>query len=106
MVCLGASLVSTRPRQKLKARDGLVWRNWHDGSVVFNPDSGQTHLLDIVSREGLSCLQETALDVAELRDQLAERLEVERDDELRLYVERLVSKFDELGLLVAESDDS
>ena len=94
--------MSVRPRLKLSARNGLEWRTWGQESVVFNSESGQTHLLDVVSREGLSCLEGAAVDVDTLCDRLAERLDLENDDELHLYVQRLVSHFDELGLVDTE----
>ena len=98
--------MSPPPRLRLRARSGLVWRTWDHESVVFNSDSGQTHLLDLVSREALTCLQGAALDVGELSDRMAERLDIDNNDELRLYVERLVSQFDELGLIDTESSAS
>ena len=98
--------MSPRPRAKLKAHPGLLWRTWGDESVVFHPESGQTHLLDLVSREGLARLQDTALDPEELCGKMAERLDVANDNELLLYVERLVSRFEELGLVIKETTDS
>ena len=84
----------------------MVWRTWDDESVVFDSESGETHLLDVVSREALSCLQGATLDIGELCGAMAERLDVENDDELRRYVEHLVSQFDELGLVDDESAKS
>jgi len=94
--------VSLAPEIKAKARTPLLWRRWGDETVVYNPASGQTHLLDLVSGEGLSCLQESFLDLGTLCERMAHRLDIENDAQLRSYVAMLLSQFEELGLLELE----
>lgn len=91
--------MSADSQPKVAARGGLALRTWGDESVVFNPSSGNTHLLDFVATEGLVCLQEAALDRFDLCRRLAARLNVEPDQQLIDYVDRLIARFDELGLL-------
>ena len=91
--------MSADQQPRLAARGGLAWRTWGDTSVVFNPSSGNTHLLDFAATEGLFCLQEAALDRLDLCRRLAARLNIEPDQELSDYVGRLIERFDDLGLL-------
>jgi len=84
---------------RAKASTPLVWRRWDDENIVYHPASGQTHLLDLVSGEGLACLQGSFLDFETLCQRLAQRLDIENDAELRRYLEMLLSRFEELGLV-------
>ena len=94
--------MSLAPEIKAKARTPLLSRRWGDETVVYNPASGQTHLLDLVSGEGLSCLQDSSLDLGTLCERMAGRLDIENDAELRQYVASLLSQLEELGLVELE----
>lgn len=76
-----------------------VWRSWDDEEiVVFHVPSGATHLLNRVSAMVLRHLEDRSLTVAELTSRLAQSLDCDADDELRVYVEQLLGGFDRLGL--------
>ena len=77
----------------------LIWRTWGDESVVFDPRSGDTHLLDTVSREVLALLEQQALALPELCHVTASRLNLPEDADLDRYVQQLVRQFADLGLL-------
>jgi len=77
----------------------LLWHRWGDQYVVFNSASGDTHLLDGASREGLLCLQERALDQSELSRHLAARLELAADEQVQRYAARLLERLAKLGLI-------
>ena len=44
---------------QISALRRLHWRYWHDEAVVYNDTSGDTHLLDPLSAEVLSLLDQT-----------------------------------------------
>ncbi len=79
----------------------LSWRQFGDETVIFNPASGQTHLLDAFSAWVLRELETSPSS----RDVLADRLVREAGLEADLAVRRLqevLEKFHTQGL--AESD--
>ena len=86
-------------RWRVKAPSRLEWRSWGNQGVVFHVESGDTHLLDLVASEGLRCLQTESLDRSQLCRKLAERLDIEADNQLAHYVDSLITRFDEAGLL-------
>ncbi|NIP86632.1 MAG: HPr-rel-A system PqqD family peptide chaperone [Planctomycetales bacterium] len=81
----------------------LTWKQWNDDFLVFNPHTGDTHLLDFVAAAGVQCFEQEALDEEALRDRLASRLEVEPDPELSTYAAQLITHLDHLGLIEAET---
>lgn len=89
---------------KIRSTDDLVTRKWADETVVFDAGSGDTHLFDLVASEGYNCLVESNLNVQELVDVMAKRLEIDPDEQLRQYVEKLIEQFEAVGLIeTAES---
>lgn len=77
----------------------LQWRFWQGDYVVFNPLSGNTHLLDIVAGKVLMAVlaDQVATDV--LSEQISTFLEVEPDAKLLAHVTSVLEKLDELGLI-------
>ena len=67
--------------------------------MIFDLKSGDTHLLDEVAREGLDCLVDGPLQVEELAERLAARLQIDPDADLTTYVRLLLQRFDDLGLV-------
>ena len=90
-----------RLRFRMRADPPLEWRTWGNESVVFDPASGDTHLLDAVAREGLACLDEQPCDAAELASAMARRLDVPADAALELYAARLLARLDDRGVIEA-----
>ncbi len=84
---------------ELRARSNLVWKNWEGEHTIYNPASGDLHLLDEVGATALRCLESVTLTESELSAELSEQLQIENDDGLRQYVARLVADLDCLGLL-------
>ena len=83
---------------KLRAQNGLIWRRWGDEYVVYNPLSGDSHLLDFVSAQGLLHLAEHEISAEELVGELSSALGIDADDDLVRYVGRITTEFAELGL--------
>jgi PqqD family protein of HPr-rel-A system len=75
-----------------------VWRRWGDEYVVYNPLSGDSHLLDFVSAQGLLHLAEHEISAEDLEDELSTALGISADEDLVRYVERITTEFAELGL--------
>ncbi|MBX3438069.1 MAG: HPr-rel-A system PqqD family peptide chaperone [Planctomycetaceae bacterium] len=86
----------------VRSPQDLLWRTWGTDSLLFDPRSGDTHLLDEVARNGLLCLQEEPLHAGQLAQRLSEWLDLDLDDELRQYVDVLLRRFFDAGLI--ESD--
>ena len=83
---------------KLRAQEGLIWRQWGDEYVVYNPVSGDSHLLDSVSARGLLHLEAQEASAPQLIEELNLSLGIALDEGLDLYVQRMIAEFSELGL--------
>ena len=78
------------------------WRFWDGQHVVYNPASGDTHLLNPVAGEALQSIQQSPADVLELVSRVASRLELPSDRQLLEQVEKLVNELNKLGLIESE----
>jgi len=89
---------------KLAGARDLQWRWWDDQLVVYQPASGDTHLLNLVAGEVLVSLREAPARVAELADRMALRLALPPGERAKLLdeIETLLSQLDELGLVEAQ----
>jgi PqqD family protein of HPr-rel-A system len=83
----------------------LLWRRWDQEFVVFDPRSGDIHLLDSLAAEILRRLDESSATVAELSRELDVSLGHEAELDLAQYVAKLVGELDELGLIEPASVD-
>ncbi|MFQ5774661.1 MAG: HPr-rel-A system PqqD family peptide chaperone [Kiloniellaceae bacterium] len=91
-----------RPNKGLwKARSdgGLSYRCWDGEYVVFNPASGNTHLLDIASGEVLMVLLSEPAGNDRIAERLADFLEVGNDESLKTAVREILDELEELGLI-------
>jgi PqqD family protein of HPr-rel-A system len=81
------------------SRINLQWKRWGDEFIVFNPTSGQTHLLNLVAGKALKLLEESPASPSEIIDRLCETTGIESSTEFAEHIRRLFSEFDELGLV-------
>jgi PqqD family protein of HPr-rel-A system len=88
----------TRAIVKFQAQDGLLWRRWDDEYVVYNPASGESHLLDFVSAQGLMQLEKCVVSTEQLVRDLSLVLDIPGDEELSRYVQQMITELSELGL--------
>jgi len=88
---------------RLTSEAPLVWQHWSDRSVVFNPASGDTHLLDLAARAGLVCLETGPKSGMEICQEMIKLLELEPATDLRPYVGKLLGHFREIGLVESAS---
>ena len=79
----------------------LHWRCWEGEYVVFNPLSGDTHLLDVVAAGVLMDILDNPSTTGDLVGRAAGFLEVESGEALSSYVKDILQKLDELGLIEA-----
>lgn len=86
-------------RQARVARPGLLQRTWDGETVVFNPLSGEIHLLNETAAEALQVLAVAPANGAELAALVAERLSLLPEPGLPEHMTRLLRELDELGLL-------
>ncbi|MFQ5466610.1 MAG: HPr-rel-A system PqqD family peptide chaperone [Kiloniellaceae bacterium] len=77
----------------------LSWRQWDGDYVVFNPASGDTHVLDIATGEVLMRLAAGPASIEEIAECLAAFLQVDKDSDLAEAARDMVQKLDELGLI-------
>ena len=77
----------------------LSWRDWGDVVVVYHHGSADTHQLTPLGAEAIRCLQAGPLTAQQLCDKLIETCQVESDQDLHRYLEQLMLRFDELGLV-------
>jgi PqqD family protein of HPr-rel-A system len=95
---LGSQAPGERPWRVVE-RERLGWRCWGGDYVVFNPSSGQTHLLDVVTGRIVTELTDGSRDLLEIRSRIAKFLEVPDDDRLASTVANILIRLEEVGLI-------
>jgi PqqD family protein of HPr-rel-A system len=74
-------------------------RYWNGDYVVFNPPSGSTHKLDILSGEILAAVLAGDGEPEALCTRAAAFLEVENDAKLGSTVDAVLARLDEIGII-------
>jgi PqqD family protein of HPr-rel-A system len=78
----------------------LPMRNWDGDYVVYNPLSGNTHILDIVTGEVLKVIAAGPARASSLCRRVADFLELPPDDDnLSGHVGEILGVLDDLGLI-------
>jgi PqqD family protein of HPr-rel-A system len=77
----------------------LSLRDWDGECAVYNPLSGNTHILDVVSGKLLCSIVEGHHSAETLRARIAQFLEVPNDRRMAEHVNRILVALDELGLI-------
>ena len=75
------------------------FRCWDGDYVVYNPLSGNTHVLDIVTGQVLTTIMTTRACGTELCRSVAAFLEVPNDAAVAEHVARILGALDRLGLI-------
>jgi len=84
---------------KIAAAAPLPMRCWDGDYVVYNPSSGDTHVLDIVTGEVLKAIVAGATLRAELRARFAAFLEVPADARLDAQLDVVLAALEGIGLI-------
>ena len=74
-------------------------RDWDGDYVVYNPLSGDTHILSIVAGEVLKLISAAPLSVSQVRQHIAAFLQVPDDDRIATHVGSILANLDEMGLI-------
>jgi PqqD family protein of HPr-rel-A system len=77
----------------------LLMKSWDDGVIVYNLDSGTTHLLNPTAGQVLYYLAAAHASAGALSHRLASENDLESDQELDHTVEDLLKQLDSLGLI-------
>jgi PqqD family protein of HPr-rel-A system len=88
---------------RIAAREPLPLRYWDGDYVVYNPLSGCTHVLDIVTGEVLKIIMGANAQHRDLCRRVAQFLEVPDDPGVADHVGSILTALDRLGLI--EPDD-
>ena len=85
--------------RRIAAGSPISLRCWDGDYVVFNPLSGCTHSLDIVTGEVLKIIITGPSSVENLCDQIATFLNVNNDAHLTSTVNDTLARLEEIGLI-------
>ena len=77
----------------------LAWRSFGDEYVVYNPSTGETHLLDLFAGEILKLVEQEPGSVNDLVQRVVVALDVGETADLASTVRELIARFDQLGLI-------
>jgi PqqD family protein of HPr-rel-A system len=94
-----SSTPSTERSWRVIAAEALRWRCWEGDYVVFNPLSGHTHFLDIVSGQILTQLMPGRCTGSAIRSSVSQFLEVADDDKLAATVDEILIRLEDMGLV-------
>ena len=84
---------------RTSANQPLPMRCWDGDYVVYNPLSGNTHVLDIVVGEVLKTIMAGATNDARLCQHIARFLDVPNDERVSGNLLGILAALDELGLI-------
>lgn len=84
---------------RILPKKGLLWEYFENDYILYNPFSGETHLLNEIAAEALNLLQNEPLSLESLTQRLCTVLSVKNDPASRLQVQSLLKEFEELGLI-------
>jgi PqqD family protein of HPr-rel-A system len=87
------------PAWKVLQGATLLWRQWDGEYIVYNSASGDTHLLNPIAAAALRCLEQSPADVVHLTEWVVSEQGLEPEPELRQHLEKLLTQFEELGLI-------
>ena len=91
-------------RWRVASRAPLLWRHWDAEWVVFQPDSGDTHLVDPVAASVLRRLESAPASSADLTEELAHLPFPDPVGDHAETVTRLLRAFDGVGLIEPVDD--
>ena len=86
------------------AADQFDWRHWPEESILYDPRSGQTHLLTELAVEALLILSKQPCDTRATTDKLAEHYAIPTTDELAAQIQVLLDQLCDIGLIEFRSD--
>jgi PqqD family protein of HPr-rel-A system len=91
-------------RWKIADQLRLRWRSWQDEYIVYNCNSGDTHLLNPIAAEALKNLQQAPHSIEDLSQVVGDKLDIAVDQTLQQNLHRFVLKLAHLGLVYPADD--
>ena len=93
-------MATSKPVTLVWKASELLWREWEGENVVFNLNSGNTHLLNPATVDVLRLLEKETLGAEEISALLISEVGVSSDEEeVVKNVETLLMNLDNLGLV-------
>lgn len=86
--------------------DGFRWRDYDTISVLFDPRSGEMHLLDPLSREVLEQLSERPMTGDQTSRALSAMMESTAPEDVSAKVDEILTQFDRIGLIFPATAES
>jgi PqqD family protein of HPr-rel-A system len=83
---------------RLCSTEPLSWRVWDGDYALFDPATGQTHLLDVLAAETLKALSAPS-SPQELVDRLSRAMDIAANRDLVELVDSLIVRFEAMGLI-------
>lgn len=87
------------PGWRLRRGVPLLSHTWGDETVIFDPESGDTHLLNTASFGIVERLSSDPETIEQLASRVATSLDLPLDEQLRTYIEELLLDLAEIGLV-------
>ena len=84
---------------QLRRGEPFLHRSWAGETVLFDPESGDTHLLDEASFGVFTCLDDGPLTLEELSQRVATYLDIPHDRQLLSYVSEVIGRLSDKGLV-------
>jgi len=77
----------------------LIWSEWEDASIVYDPRSGHTQVLNEFSRELFALYEDGPKNLSQLFFEFEKIIETKLDDQTKANIIEAVSGFDTMGLI-------
>ena len=78
----------------------LLWYQWETEYVVYHPGTGDTHHFDELSALLLQIIEHNRFNTNELAIEFSAKTCLEMGDDLFVYIERSISRFQRLNLII------
>lgn len=95
---------TTAMRWRTRPAEGLMWEMWESEYSLFNPASGETHLIDELTAEVLRRASDRPITVHDLATELANIIEIENTTAWQQRIAALLGQLEALGLVEPASD--
>lgn len=83
----------------------MLWRDWGDLFVAYQPSSAETHAFDWVTRSLLEAGKEASLTLDEFVQELVSDFDLKSEQIQNLDLTQVVKRLDELGLIALQQSD-
>jgi PqqD family protein of HPr-rel-A system len=82
---------------------GVYTRQTDDEIIIFNPQSGETHQLNLLALDALEFMQQPAT-LSVLTAHICALYQAQNTDEISDQLKQLIDQFDDLGLIYSSCE--